>query len=246
MSLNYEILRCADAAKDLFQPAGRTAASTPADIASQNGNHPMQEEILKLVQRIFGSKEEKPCRTVVFSAVESGNGCSWICARVAETLAAHTDGSVCVVDGNVHSPSLHRHFGVDNKTGLMDLMHNDGPAREFARQIHGGNLWLVPSGIPESEAHTMLRSDYLRSRLAELQSAFNYVLIDAPPMSLYADALMLGQMADGMVMVVEANATRREAAHRAKEYLEAGKVKLLGAVLNKRTFPIPESIYKRL
>ena len=53
-------------------------------------------------------------------------------------------------------------------------------------------------------------------------------------------------MADGVVLVIEANSTRREAARMAKETFESANVKLLGAILNNRTFPIPESLYRKL
>jgi Mrp family chromosome partitioning ATPase len=57
---------------------------------------------------------------------------------------------------------------------------------------------------------------------------------------------MIGRLADGVVLVIEAHATRREAARKVKESLEAANVRLLGAVLNKRTFPIPEVLYNRI
>jgi Mrp family chromosome partitioning ATPase len=79
-----------------------------------------------------------------------------------------------------------------------------------------------------------------------LRDAFDYVLIDAPPLNAYSEGVALGQFADGMVLVLEANATRRDATARITERLHAMQVKVLGAVLNKRTFPIPESLYRRL
>jgi Mrp family chromosome partitioning ATPase len=56
----------------------------------------------------------------------------------------------------------------------------------------------------------------------------------------------LGRFADGIVLVLQSNATRREAALKAKESFEVASVRLLGAVLNKRTFPIPQNLYQRL
>jgi Mrp family chromosome partitioning ATPase len=53
-------------------------------------------------------------------------------------------------------------------------------------------------------------------------------------------------MADGAVLVLEAHTTRRESARKAKECLEGANVKLLGAVLNKRTYPLPEVLYNRI
>ena len=60
------------------------------------------------------------------------------------------------------------------------------------------------------------------------------------------EAIALGQIADGLVLVLEANATRRESALRIAETLRATQIRVLGAVLNKRTFPIPEGLYNRL
>jgi Mrp family chromosome partitioning ATPase len=62
----------------------------------------------------------------------------------------------------------------------------------------------------------------------------------------YADGVTIARLADGIVLVLEANATRREAASKVTENLRAAQVKILGAVLNKRTYPIPESLYHRL
>ena len=70
--------------------------------------------------------------------------------------------------------------------------------------------------------------------------------MDAPPISRYADAIALGRLSDGVVLVLEAESTRREAARIAVENLRASRIPVLGAVLNKRTFPIPERIYKML
>jgi Mrp family chromosome partitioning ATPase len=58
--------------------------------------------------------------------------------------------------------------------------------------------------------------------------------------------MLLSRWTDGVVLVVEANATRRDAARRVKEILDAAGVSLLGVVLNNRTFPVPEAIYRRL
>jgi Mrp family chromosome partitioning ATPase len=84
------------------------------------------------------------------------------------------------------------------------------------------------------------------SRLLDLRKEFGYLLVDAPPLGADIIASVLGQVTDGVVLVLEAHATRRATARRAKETLEAANVPLLGTVLNNRTFPIPEKLYRRL
>ena len=70
--------------------------------------------------------------------------------------------------------------------------------------------------------------------------------LDDLALGIRADAVAIGQLTDGLVLVREAGTTRRESAQAVAANLRLSKVPILGAVLNKRTYPIPESIYKRL
>ena len=79
---------------------------------------------------------------------------------------------------------------------------------------------------------------------AELRKEFDFVLIDTAAMSVSNDAISLGSFSDGVVMVLKANASRRETARQAIQDLQGGNARVLGAVLNQRTFPIPDTIYK--
>jgi Mrp family chromosome partitioning ATPase len=91
-----------------------------------------------------------------------------------------------------------------------------------------------------------MASDRMRMRLSELRSEFDYVLIDCPAVSVSNVALSLGTAADGLVLVLKANETRKDRARNAVRDLQNAKVKVLGAVLNQRTFPIPEKIWNKL
>lgn len=204
------------------------------------------EESLKLVQRLFLTPGQASCKVVMFAAIDSGNGCSRICTIVAGLLAENVSGSVCLVEGNFRSPSLPSIFGVDNHHGLVDSLRQEGAIRQFAKQVGNDNLWLLSSGSLKKDSLSLLNSDRMKERLAELRREFDYVIIDTPPLTAYADAMVLGQLADGVVLVLEASATRREAALRATEGLRAAKIPVLAAVLNKRMFPIPGALYKRL
>jgi Mrp family chromosome partitioning ATPase len=203
------------------------------------------EECLQLVQRLFLLQSEPP-HSVVFAGVEHGNGCSWICAQTAELLSENTSGSVCLVEANLRSPSLTQIFGVANQRGLTDALVKDGPIGDFAKRLRRSNLWLLSCGSLTPDFPSLLNSDRLKERLTELRNEFEYVVIDAPPLRQYGDAVTLGWLADGLVMVLEANSTRREFARQIAETLQATQIKILAAVLNKRTFPIPQILYKRL
>lgn len=205
------------------------------------------DEMLRLVQRVFLTQTQQCPQVVAFAGVNHGEGCSRICASAAEVLARSVTGSVCLVDANFRSPALPALFHTSNHHGLTNSLLADGPIRSFAKPITGDKkLWLLSSGALDIDSANLLSSERLRTRIDELRSEFQFVLIDAAPMTPYGDAITLGPLTDGLVMILEAESTRREPALTAAEALRTAGIPILAAVLNNRTFPIPTSIYSRL
>jgi capsular exopolysaccharide synthesis family protein len=175
--------------------------------------------------------------------MEHGNGCSQIAASIAESLAA--TGTVCLVEANFRSPGLSAIFGMKNYSGLMDALLEEGPIGRFLKPVRD-KFWLLSSGPVGADSPALLTSERMRARFEELQEGFDFVIFDLPPLTRYPDAMVLGPMFDGIILVLEAEATRREAARAMVENLGLSGIQLLGAVLNKRIFPIPEKIYHKL
>jgi len=252
MSRNFELLQ--NLGKDqlvvdtVAAPELEVAEPLPVPVMEpQLKLEPMEhEQITKLVQRVFLLPGSESPRLVVFTASESGNGCSWICARVAETLAAQVTTNVYLVDANLRNPGLHRQFASDNQEGLVDALRRGDSARSYVRQLSRPNLWLLSAGTSPETFDTSLGSGRVRQMLAELRSAGDYVLVDTPSINISNAAAALGAGSDGVIMVLKANSSRREPSRKIVQDLRAAKVRVLGAVLNQRTFPIPESIYNRL
>jgi len=205
-----------------------------------------REKLMKLVQTVFFRPGRESCRVVVFAGAVAGTGCSSICVGAAEALAAQVDEPVCIVDSNLRLPSLHLCLGVENREGLSEALLNGGPIRKYLQKLPAANLWFLPSGRNTSPMTGVTSSSRFASRIVELRQEFRYTLMDSPPVNVYSDAVPLVQAADGVVLVVSANSTRRDAACKAKECFENAGANLLGVVLNNRTYPIPRAIYERL
>jgi capsular exopolysaccharide synthesis family protein len=202
-------------------------------------------DVLKLVRTLLTMPDLQSARMLAFCAVETGNGCTWVCSRTAETLAAQISGTVCLVDCNLRSPSLHEVFGIANHSnGLSDAVGRPGRARELVTRV-SENLGIISSGSPASGL-TLTKVAAVRAALEELRSIFDYVLLDLPAVNTGIDAIQLAQLSDGTILVVEAHSTNRNAAQAAELALRNAGVRLLGAVLNRRTFPIPNYLYKRM
>jgi Mrp family chromosome partitioning ATPase len=205
-----------------------------------------RDELTRFVQQLFLVPESKAPRSVVLTSPEPETGCSWICCRAAAILAAQLKEPVCVVDANLRYPRLHEYFGVDNPYGLAEALGSEKPIRDFVRQLGNRNLWLLSSGAVAKDSASLLMSDSVPKHVAELLQYFRYVLIDAPAVNLGSDAISLGRAAEGVVMVLKAHASRRASSRKAIEDLNNVGIRIFGAVLNRRTFPIPQALYDKL
>jgi Mrp family chromosome partitioning ATPase len=204
-----------------------------------------REEELKLVQRIFLA-EENSQRMVLFSGFERDTACASICIRAGEILAAQTEGSVCLVDMGFRVPSLHEYCGLQNDRGLAEAIAESNPIQEFAQQLSSDNLWLIPGGNGAPKLNFAKAADRLRARMEELRKAFRYVVVHSGSLWLNAEEMLISKWTDGVVLILEAHSTKRDTARRIKESLAAANARVLGVVLNNRTYPIPETLYSRL
>lgn len=246
MSKHFELLQQIEKDRIQEESSSRVLISDSNPNGSPFSSNWSSEEAQRLVQHVFALQGKEPPRVVTFAGIDHRNGCSHICAAVAEALAKNDRGRVCLVEGNFRSPALPAIFGVPNHFGLTEALIREGAVSNFAKPLPQQNLWLLSSGTLAVDSPNLLSSEQLRTRIAELRQEFDFVILDAPPLNRYSDGVVLGKLSDGLVLVIEANATRREAAAAVTENLQSAKVPILAAVLNKRTFPIPQTIYKML
>lgn len=185
-----------------------------------------QQQVAVLVQQVFLSGRIPKPQQVVFSSIEPWSGTGRLCAQASEVLATMTEAQVCLVDaGDLGSSPDFRTFAAQ-------------PLRSNLRTVSGSELC--------GEGRTTPEPSTLARRLMQFKREFDYTVIHAPSLRTSRDAIALAQMSGGMVLVLQAHATRRSAALQMKEILDRAGVRLLGTVLAERKFPIPESLYRRL
>jgi Mrp family chromosome partitioning ATPase len=204
----------------------------------------LSEEEGKLIDRIFLANPSQ--KIVAFTSPDRHSGCSWMVSNVARRLAAKVQASVCAVDANMQFPSLHRLFGIAKEPGLAQGCSQPSPLRPFAQRIRESNLWVIPSGDSADGCLVQPSAEDVGQKLEELSESFDYILIDTAATSLSTSANSLAYLAKGVVLVIAANFTKREDALSAKIMLESAAIPILGAALNRRTYPIPDRIYKYL
>jgi Mrp family chromosome partitioning ATPase len=232
MSRNFDLLM--EIQNDLRVPGLHKAFATSpkpvADVAENSANH---DQIQQLVKHIFLDPGKPTPRQVVFCPVEAGKESSDVCAAVGRALAASKSGRVCVVSANLRSARLSVLFKV--APGSLDSAKSLTAGEECL--LVAPNLWFAKADYLANEAGNLKSRTALEMDLANLRSAFDYLLIDAPAFSVSHETLILGRVADATVLVVEANKTRRQAARQAMRALDAEGIHVLGTVLTAAVKP---------
>lgn len=112
---------------------------------------------------------------------------------------------------------------------------------------HDGALTTIAEATNLEGPHSWEGSwEYRRQIVRHLQSLFDYVLIDCPSLRESNDILSVAPFVNGVILVVEAGRTRRDQILHAQKSIEFARGKLIGQVLNKRSYAIPDWIYRRL
>jgi Mrp family chromosome partitioning ATPase len=233
----------------------RDAGHATLALAHASGKTPidpvLQRQLAGLVQRTFLAPDQPgpPPRLIAFAGVDESLGSAPLAATTAAILAARVSGAVCLVDADLDRPSLHRVFGVTNAIGLAEALNGHEPLRDFARRPHAGTdnaPWLMTAGASAVDSESLLAAEAARARVRGLVDAYDFVVMHMPAVLRHPAAPALAAQVDGVVLVVEANVTRRQSLRAAAGALRACGARVLGTVLNNRTFPIPEALYQRL
>lgn len=203
------------------------------------------EEYHRMKQLILNSSPDRKIKTVLFSSSREGEGTSTVTRDFAINLAS-TGDTVLLVDANVRNPVLHNAFNLEKRAGLTELLIGGKALAETINKTEIPNLSIITSGVPPSNPSSVFQSKLLDSLLEQMKQQADWVLFDAPPIHSYNDASTLAGKMDGVIMVLQAESTRWEVAQSAKERIEQDKVKILGAVLNRRRMYIPEWVYRML
>lgn len=236
--MNAAVLGLARERREATQERVSPAKTKLVCIDGWNPENFAREQIHRLVRQVFCVSASLPARQVVFSAVERETDIRAICLRVGQALALETSADVAVVGA---TPD---HVGeVETYLAPADQDPRAPSSRLRKKAVRlSRNLWRVLAEVTQEKQD----SASLHVFLGELRHEFEYSIVQGQPAGQSSVTTEMAQIADGVVLVVSAERTRRASARKVKELLDAAQVRLLGAVLTDREFPIPERIYRRL
>ena len=224
------------------------AEPTMPPMRVESNGHKQHNLQLLLASLQNGSHNLRAGAVLAFASASGGNGAGKVAQLFAAELARHTGRRTLVIDSN-----RMQRLGVEdylqmpwncNPTNVENLWmlpaqkskrrvrddHADFPGRNF--------LMRVPNNGEESDTGL--------GAVDALRVSFDNVLIDCGSITDSTDAALLGASVDGVVIVVNAGESRRDEILNSQRMIETAGGKFLGFVLNKRRYPVPEWLYKRL
>jgi len=188
-----------------------------------------------------GSGAKEPGgRVLVVTSIDVLEGKTTILTNLG-IAAAEGNQRVLLIDADLRRPRVHALVNLPNRWGLADMLQGrdqppiteETPVKALTRRTGIPNLWVLPAGsIDAAMVSNLLYSSDLPILLQRFRREFDLILIDTPPMMLYADARLLGRMSDGVVLVVRANTKSREELKAAHLKLVRDQIPVVGTILN--------------
>lgn len=169
-------------------------------------------------------------RTVMFAGYEPHAGCSQTLANLAIVFSQLGERTL-IIDGNLRRPRQHKLFGVDNHSGLADVLAQRADLGAIQKIESLIGLHLLPAGAAAPNPQELLGRPQLAEVLEEASRQFDTVLIDTAPLSESSDAQLFGPLAKGVVMVLQKNTTTVRNAEKLNAAMTLTGAERLGVIL---------------
>ncbi len=169
---------------------------------------------------------------VVTSAVPEESK-SNVTVNLAVALASG-DKKVIIVDCDLRKPVLHKYLKLGhNSKGVTNILSGEATMDRCVYKFEDLNIHVMTAGVVPPNPSELLEQDKMRDLVETLKQHFDYVILDAPPVSVVTDAAIVGRYVDGALLVVRSRHAPRETVQLAKRKLEDVKVKIFGVILTR-------------
>jgi len=196
---------------------------------------------------VHAGENGNPAKLLAVTSCTPGEGVSTVAANLACALAGLADGKVLLIDADRRRPAGHRTFRVNRSAVSTDRdMPAGADVAALVRASPINSSTVVSASAYGAALPDNLSASQFRDLIGFLKKEYSFVVFDTPALSEVSSTVPLAAVSDGVILVVEAERVRWEVARRANERLARVHANVMGVVLNKRRFVIPEWLYRTL
>lgn len=175
----------------------------------------------------------KDIKVITMTSSVPNEGKSSVSFSLAKTLA-ESSKKILMVDADLRKSVMAAKYhiqGIDK--GLSHYLTGQAEIEDIIYETEVDGFYLAVAGPLTPDPTTLLDSDAFKQFISKAREDFDYVIIDAPPLGVVIDAVIIGKYSDGALLVIEQGVIKRKVVQDVIKQLKKGEVRILGAVLNK-------------
>jgi capsular exopolysaccharide synthesis family protein len=187
-------------------------------------------------------RQNRPLRKVLITSTIPQEGKSTVAANLACTLARRKQQKTLLLDGDLRRPSAANLFGIAKVPGLAEWLSGQTESINIYK-LESLGLWILPAGAAPENPLELMQSGKLSLLMEQLETWFDWIVIDSPPVLPLADTSLWTRLADGILLVTRKGTTEKKQLQRGLEAVD--KSKLLGALVNSSASAAHSDYYQR-
>ncbi|AFY74723.1 capsular exopolysaccharide biosynthesis protein [Synechococcus sp. PCC 7502] len=209
------------------EPENTTALTV---FVRDNPRAPASEAYRMLQTSLRFLNSDRQIKAIVITSSVPGEGKSTVSANLAVAIA-QLGKRVLLVDVDMRRPSQHKIWGLGNASGLSNILVGETQLETVLESVVP-NLDILSSGVLPPDPLTLIDSQHMTNLIGDWSRAYDYVILDTPPVLAVADAIVLGRIADGVLIVARPEVLDSGAAIRTRAILDQSELNILGLVIN--------------
>ena len=194
------------------------------------GNGLGAEKFRLLRTRLRNLREKRTLQKLVVTSAVPNEGKTLVAMNLAICLSKHTNERILLLEGDLRKPMLGEHLGIKALPGIGEWATHDAPVTRFIYRFDNLQLWILPAGSAPENPVNILQSARFLCLYKDLSAAFDWIIIDAPPLLPMADVSFWSRHADGLLLVVREGNTPKTILQKGLETLDNPKT--IGVVWN--------------
>ena len=212
-------------------PARDTGPEEAPFITVREPASPQAEAVRNIRTNIIFSFADRANHAIMFTSPNPVEGKTTVIANIAVTIA-QLGKKTLVVSTDLRRPTLHKVFGLENLTGVSDVLIGEATLEETLQPTGIRGLDFLGSGTIPPNPSELLGSAAMAELIEQIKSRYEVILFDAPPVVPVVDPAILGHQVDGVCMVARSEQTTLPSMKQAVENLTERDVRVLGIILN--------------
>lgn len=188
------------------------------------------ESFQKTIINLDYANIDQKIKVIQFTSTLASEGKSTFVSNLAYLLS-QKNKKVILLDLDLRKSKMHRVFNIPNKDGLTDYLAGK---ITYENLIQHSNLYdfdYIISGEKTTSIVNILESSKLKDLINKLREAYDYILLDTPPVIAVSDALYVARNVDGIIFIVSQGIAKKSLVKEAIKTLRSSNMRIIGTVL---------------